>query len=83
MVTMSSFGKFQSGSNTELFQEIRTIHASSLHSEIAVRIPDKPKNAIHSRRIGVGSDMADNKNSRHKNSTRTHRMVGNSGRVER
>ena len=47
MVTMS----FQSGSNTELFQEIRTIHASSLHSEIAVRIPDKPKKAIHSRRI--------------------------------
>ena len=27
MVTMSSFGKFQSGSNTELFQEIRTIYA--------------------------------------------------------
>ena len=52
MVTMSSFGKFQSGSNTELFQEIRTIHASSLHSEIAVRIPDKPKKAIHSRLIG-------------------------------
>ena len=34
MVTMSSFGKFQSGSNTESFQEIRTTHASSLHSEI-------------------------------------------------
>ena len=52
MVTMSSFGKFQSGSNTEPFQEIRTIHASSLHSQIAVRIPDKPKKPIHSRLIG-------------------------------
>eukprot|EP01043_Picozoa_sp_COSAG02_P017701 COSAG02_NODE_808_length_16924_cov_117.299733_11_plen_78_part_00 len=44
MVTMSSFGKFKSGSNTELFQEIRTIHASFLHSGIPVRIPDKPIN---------------------------------------
>ena len=52
MVTMSSFGKFQSGSNTKSFQEIRTIHAASLHSEIAVRIPDKPIKSIHSRLIG-------------------------------
>eukprot|EP01043_Picozoa_sp_COSAG02_P118622 COSAG02_NODE_55224_length_291_cov_1.875000_1_plen_31_part_01 len=31
MVTMSSFGKFHRVSNTELFREIRTIHASLLH----------------------------------------------------
>ena len=42
MVTMSSFGKFHRGSSSELFREIRTIHASLLHSRIAVRIPDKP-----------------------------------------
>ena len=59
MVTMSSFGKFQSGSNTESFQEIRTIHAASLHSEIAVRIPDKPIKSIHSRLIRYSVLMYD------------------------
>ena len=51
MVTMSSFGKFQSGSDTELFREIRTIHASLLHSRIAVRIPISQSKLIHSRPI--------------------------------
>ena len=51
MVTMSSFGKFHRGSNTELFREITTIHASLLHSRIAVRIPLGQSKSIHSRLI--------------------------------
>ena len=51
MVTMSSFGKFHGGSNAELFREITTIHASLLHSRIAVRIPLGQSKSIHSRLI--------------------------------
>ena len=36
------FGEPGPDSNTEFVREIRTIHASFLHSRIAVRIPDKP-----------------------------------------
>ena len=36
------FGEPGPDSNGELFREIRTIHASFLHSRIAVRIPKKP-----------------------------------------
>ena len=36
------FGEPDPDSNTEFVREIRTIHASFLHSRIAVRIPGKP-----------------------------------------